>query len=359
MESRPKKKLGKAIRILRWLVPLAIVAGALGFRAVAKGAVVIPPEAPPLPVRTMRPEYGDLVKSLKLNAHVESETMVTILPLVSGALQEMLVEVGQPVKKGNIVARIDAQRFELQMQQAEAAYLSAKSSYERLGQLYRANAATQQSYEQAKGQYEAYSSQYELARIQLDYANVKSPVDGIVLIKHLSAGSIASPERPLVTIGDLGDLIVRARVPERYYEEFARRRESMRITVRRPGGGEFRGAVRSVSPFVSAETKNFEVSVSIGGEPDLLRPGMFVSVEFELARWRGVYSLPFEAISGGRLWRVEDGKAVSEAFSPGDSSDDAFVVPEGWAERDFIVEGQYFAREGSVVSVVGKGDAPK
>lgn len=357
MDVNLRTKLSKAIRILRWLIPVAVVAGAVGFRLVVSARVEAPPETPPIPVRTMKPQFGDLVKSLRLNAHVESETMVTVLPFVSGVLQEMAVEIGQPVRKGQLIARIDSQRFELQLQQAEAAYLSAKSSYERLGQLYRANAATQQSYEQAKGQYEAYSSQYELARIQLDYATVKSPVDGVVLVKHMSAGSIAAPERPLVTIGDLSDLIVRARVPERYYEQFSSESDSMRIAIKRAGGGEYTGRVRSISPFISAETKNFEVSVSINGATGMLRPGMFVALEFEMMRWSDVFSLPFEVLSGGKIWRVEEGKAVSEEFTPTDASDTYFVVPRAWSDREFILEGQYFAREGSSVSIVAPREA--
>ena len=343
------KKTGRVLRALRWVLPVALVVGALLFRFVAEGEVTMPPDAPPIPVRLMKPVRGDLVRALELNAHVESETMVTVLPLVSGVLQELLVDVGQPVRKGQVVARIDAQRYELQMQQAEAAYLSSKSSYERLGQLYRANAASQQSYEQAKGQFDAYQSQYELAKIQLDYATVKSPVDGVVLIKHVSAGSIAAPERPLVTIGDLADLVVCAKVPERYYEDFTAGKDSMVIRVMRPGSGEYPGRIRSISPFVSAETKNFDVVIAIGGTPEALRPGMFVSVEFELARWPDVYSVPFEALIGGRLWWVEDGKAKSVPFEPVDASAAAFAVPAEWADREVIVEGQYFTDRKSVV----------
>lgn len=353
MQSEQKPASMARGRKLRWLVPLLIIVGAVAFRLVAISAVPARPEAAPVPVRTIRPVRGDLVKSLRLNAHVESETMVTVLPLVSGILQELNVDVGQSVRKNQVIARIDAQRFELQLQQAEAAYLSAKSSYDRISQMYKANATTQQNYEQAKTQYEAYLSQYELARIQLDYASVKSPVDGVVLIKHLSAGSIAAPERPLVTIGDLSDLVARARVPERYYEEFTAKRDTMRITITRPGGGEYRGAIRSISPFVSAETKNFEVVVSIGGKPEALRPGMFIALEFELTRWPDVYSLPFEALGGNNtLWHVDNGLAVKETYKPANMTDSAFEVPALWADRDFIIEGQYFARDGGPVSVI-------
>jgi hypothetical protein len=126
----------------------------------------------------------------------------------------------------------------------------------------------------------------------------------------------------------------------------------MVIRVTRPGSGEYPGRIRSISPFVSAETKNFDVVVAIGGVPEALRPGMFVALEFELARWPDVYSVPFEALTGGRLWWVEDGKAKSAPFVPVDSSAAAFAVPVEWADREVIVEGQYFTREGSPVNVV-------
>jgi len=99
--------------------------------------------------------------------------------------------------------------------------------------------------------------------------------------------------------------------------------------------------------------------VAIGGLPEALRPGMFVALEFELARWPGVYSVPFEALSGGRLWWVEDGKAASAAFEPSGSSASAFMVPAEWADREIIIEGQYFAREGSPVSAVSLTGSPR
>jgi RND family efflux transporter MFP subunit len=300
--------------------------------------------------------YGDLVRTLGINGHVESDTMVTVLPLVSGVLQELSADIGQEVRKDQVIARIDAQRYELQLKQAEAAYLSSKSSFERLEQLYKANATSQQSFEQARTQYEAYSSQYELARIQLGYASVKSPLDGVVLIKHLSAGSIASPERPIVTIGTLDNLVVKAQIPEKHYETFMANRQTMGITIRRSGGVELQGRVRSISPFVAAGTKNFETVIALDDKAGTLRPGMFVSLEFELNRWEGVLSLPFQALSGGNLiWWVQDGKAANEVFVPTASSGTAFAVPDVWADRDVIVEGHFFARDGSPVVIIGEG----
>ena len=346
----------RILRLLRWLVPIAIVIGALVFRSIANRPSPPAPDAPPIPVRVTRPVYGDLVQTLDINGHIESNTMITVLPLVSGILQEISTDIGQEVRKDQILARIDAQRYELQVKQAEAAYLSSKSSFERIEQLYKANAASQQSYEQARTQYEAYSSQYELAKIQLAYTNVKSPIDGVVLIKHLSVGSIASPERPIVTIGTLDDLVVRAQIPEKHYERFMAQQETMGITIQRSGGSSLRGTIRSISPFVVPGTKNFETVIAVDDKASTLRPGMFVTMKFELNRWEGVLSLPFKALSSGDLlWWVENGKATNTSYIPEASSGTYFVVPTEWADRDVIVEGHFFARDGSPVVIVGEG----
>ena len=340
--------------LARWIAPLVILLGAIAIKSVNDGRAAESQSLPPLPVRVVAPERGDLARSLRLNATIESESMVTVLPLVSGILQELFVEQGQQVRKDEIIARIDSARYELQLKQAEAAYLSSKSSFERVEQLYRAGATTQQNYDQARAQYEAYASQYDLARLQLGYADVKSPVQGVVLVRHQSVGSIASPERPLVTIGDLAELVVRARIPERYYRLFQENRDTMAITVFGPDGEEYPARIRSISPFVSSETKNFEALVRVLGDLKSLRPGMFVTVSFTLAQWKGVFSLPYSILSGtDTLWYVEDGVARSLRFTPREGSDVRFIVPEEFARLSFIGEGFYFVRDGSPVKVLG------
>ncbi|HAP44017.1 MAG: hypothetical protein A2087_06815 [Spirochaetes bacterium GWD1_61_31] len=348
----------KLIRLLKWLVPVVIIVAALVFKNLVDNRVAVVAEQPPIPVRTLQPIRGDQERTLQLNGYVESESMVTVLPLVSGILQELFVDAGDHVRKDQIIGRIESARYELQLRQAEAAYFAAKSSYDRVLQLYQSGVSSQQNLDQARGQYDAYASQYELARLQLDYASVKSPVDGVVLMRHLSVGSIAAPERPLVTIGDLDDLVVRARIPEKYYPLFQERRADLPITITTSGGLHYTGRIRTISPFVSAETKNFETSISIDDNRGLLRPGMFISMVFQLERWADVLYLPFEALSGGNtLWRVNEGLAQPIGFVPSSSADDAFLVPEEYASYDFIIEGQYFVYDGAPVrQVLGRQD---
>jgi len=337
-----------------------ILAAAIWARVSSARAEAPPPEQVAMPVRVEEARYEPLVKELRLNAFIESDSMVTVLPLVSGILQEMPVEVGQRVSKGQVVARIDAARYELQLRQAEAAWLSAKGTFERIEQLFQAGAASQQSYDQARGQLDAYRSQYELAMLQLEYATVRSPIDGVVLLRQLAVGSIAAPERPLLTIGDLSRLVVKARVPERYYADFNKAENGVEVRVLRSGGEAYAATLASVSPFVSPENRTFEATCDLVEGLESLRPGMSVTAVFSLARKDGAWSLPFDALSGEtKLWYVEsDGTGGSFAHTmslePGFSTDERFEVPAEFSAYRFIVEGQHFLKDGAPVRLIGE-----
>lgn len=345
----------RALGAVKWLVPVAILSAAIGYSSYMQGQKGAEKEEDiAVPVVTTKPRRGDLVRRLSFKAHVESDSMVTVLPFISGILKEASVEVGDRVRDGQVIARIDDERFSLQLKQAEAAWLSAKSAWERVEQLYKAGAATQQSMEQARTQNEAYGAQYELAKMQFGYATVKSPVNGVVLARHLRKGDIASPERPLYTIGNLNLLVAKVKVPEAHYRLFSRDYGTIGVALLQADGRRYSGRIRSVSPYVSAETKNFDVFVDVTGDVSDLRPGMFVTVEFELERKRDALSLPFVALSESKyLWKVENDLASRIEFVPGFSADGFFEVPAEMADLDFAVEGQYFLREGSRVKVTG------
>jgi len=320
-------------------------------KEVAEKAEILPP------VIVVQPVQGDLERVFTANGFVESESLVTVLPRVSGLLMELSAEVGQSVRAGEVLARIDSEHLSLTLKQAEAAYLSAKSSYDRMEQLFQAKATSRQNYDQAKSQYEAYKAQYDLALLQFEYATITSPLDGVILVKHQTAGSLVSPQVPLVTVGDLSRLVIKAKVPEKYYDLYYENQETMEIRITRPDspGKTIKGHIRSISPIVSAQTKSFDVICDISGDIESLRPGMFIHTSFVLNRLSDTLSLPFGTLlSGKELWYVdgENSTARRLEYSPDYFSNDRFAVPENFADMEFILEGQHFIREGQKVKII-------
>lgn len=315
------------------------------------------------PVHVTAPQSGALTQVITINGYVESETMVTVLPKISGTLTELFVDVGDKVSKDQIIGKIDSEPYKLNLRQAEAAYLAAKSTFDRTKQLYEANATSKQNYDQAKSQYDAAKAQYELAQLNYTYTEIKAPITGSVLKKHATAGSLVSNQVPIVTIGDLEDLIIKAKIPEKYYARFSEVRggNGITATVRIPAldNREFDARIRTVAPFISAETKNFEIICELSGETTSIRPGMFLYLTFVLEKKENLFYLPFSALTGGtHLWYVEEEQetgvmtARRMEYTPGFSNDDFFEVPEKYSGYQFIVEGQHFLNEGQQVKIL-------
>ncbi len=319
----------------------------------------------PIPaVKVERPAYGSLQKSITLGGYVEAENMITVLPQVGGQISSLYVEEGDMVASGDLIATIDRTSYQLQVDQAEAAYISAKSSFDRIAKLYDSGAATKQTYDQTKAQYDAYRSQLELAQLQLAYTEVTAPVAGTVLIRHASEGALVGSEVPIVTIADLNRLQVRIHVPEKYYDLFLERSSEIIITMTRPDSTQrmSRGHILRVASYIDVASKSFEVICAID-DPRLVRPGMYVTVNCVLEYYPDQYILPYEALTAeDTVWYVDPESQTAHRLSlkPLVESEDGFSISPEYKERLIIIEGQHFLQDGQTVHIIeeeGKEDS--
>ena len=311
------------------------------------------------PVYVSRAERGTLRDVFTISGYVESEAMVTILPKISGSLIDLRVDMGDLVEKGQLLGVVDSEVYQLQLKQAEAAYLAYQSTYERVKKLYESRATSQQNYDEVKAQYDATKAQYDLARLQYSYTDIISPVRGVVLVKHTSVGSLVAPQVPVVTIGDLDRLIVKAKIPEAYYYFFQEKQNEMKIEAVIPAlqGQEVLAEITKLSPYISPETKNFETVCRFSGDSSRIRPGMFIEMSFIMNEKKGVWKLPYTALVGGdRLWYVdeEDGLAKSMRYQPVFGGEDEFELPGEYSDRLFITEGQHFLSEGHELKILNE-----
>ncbi len=335
------------------LIPLVLVIGAgVWYVRVLRESPV--PEAVVRTVRVTRPERVDLEDSFSLRAFVEADETVTILPLVSGTIRKMHVDVGDTVEANQVIAQIDPARYELSLSQAQASFTAAESTWERTRRLYEANATTVQNFDHARAQFEAARSQRDLAQLQLGYTSVAVPVEGVVLARHLAGGDVASPERPLMTVGDISRLVVRAAVPEERYSYFATSRNTLALRVE-AAGRSYPARIRTVAPYVQSETRTFQVVCDLTGDVSILRPGMSVTVTFVLKAIQDVPTIPQESLGyGGTLWYVEDSRAYSMEAPDLFSDDERMQLPEEESHRTFIVQGHHFLSDGQRVEIIGE-----
>lgn len=305
-----------------------------------------------------KPIRGNLDQSISISGYVEASVMIPVVPFVSGTIISYNAKPGEFVKKNTVLALIDNSPFTQQMLQAQASYLAAKSTFERVEILYQEGAATQQSYDSAKAQRDASKAQYDLAMLQVNYSSVKAPVDGTILIADQAVGGIGNQSTPIAVMADLQNQVVRLKVPEKYFDLFNLQKQTLKITVVRPGekgiseDATTGATILTIAPFVSPQSKNFEVVCHLDDPGERFRPGMFVKVNVAYNHFENVPLLPIETKKmDGSVYTYNPNEKTVHYFVPNEIADDGnyFIVDESLADEYFVIDGQNFIFDGQTV----------
>ena len=317
--------------------------------------------SPPPAVEIIKPENKDINQSISISGYVEALDMIPVVPFVSGTIMEYPIKSGMQINKGDLIAKIDDAPYKQQMLQAKAAYLGYQSTFERVENLYKANAATQQNYDSAKAQRDAAKAQYDLAILQMSYTEVTSPSTGTVLMAPLAKGSIGSTQQPLAIIADLSKQVVRLNVPEKYFDLFNQDKTKISAIIKRPGLDGFSedtssvATIDTISPYIQPESKTFQVVFNLTNNLDLFRPGMYVDVIVNYAEYKNVPTLPLEVlkVDGSCYTYNEENQTVQyRSFSTQIRDDKFFMIPSELQNESFVINGQGFVFDGQKVTVV-------
>jgi HlyD family secretion protein len=292
------------------LLVLAAVSGGFYFYKVRTAA--------PEPVVTTQPfSRGDIVDAVSATGTLEAVETVEVGTQVSGVVRELLADFNSIVRKGQVIARLDPQLIQTQIEQQSANVLRAEADLERLKvalvdaqqkldrarQLSEKNLIPQTDLETAQvnvesSQAQLKSSQASLTqaraqlnsqRVSLGYTTIKAPIDGIVISRNVDAGQTvaASMNAPtlFVLAADLTKMEVVANIDE---SDVGRMRPGQHVTFQVDAypNDRFTGTVSQVrlQPAVVQNVVTYSTVITVPN-PDLkLKPGMTANVTVEVTR---------------------------------------------------------------------------
>lgn len=145
---------------------------------------------------------------------VRAKLRATIEAKASGRIMELPVVLGQKIKAGALLVRLDAPEIKARLEQAEAGLQQADRDWNRISSLYHQQASTRADYDTAESRLQQAKAAVSEARAMLDYVEVKAPFDGVVTRKAADVGDLAAPGKPLVELEDPTRLQMEADVPE-------------------------------------------------------------------------------------------------------------------------------------------------
>ena len=307
-----------------------------------------------------KPHNGTLVESVTISGYVEANAMIPVVPFVSGTITEYPARAGDFVEKDTLLAKIDDEPFRQQMLQAQAAYFAANSTFDRIQNLYKSGATTQQNYDSAKAQADASKAQYDLAKLQVGYTEVRAPVDGTILIADQAVGGIGNQSQPVAVLADLSNQVVRLKVPEKYFDLFTLERDKLTVKVTRPAEKDMyedavtSATIENIAPYVSPQSKNFIVVCHLDEPGNRFRPGMFVKVQVAYKTYENVPLISLKARKMDGSFYVYNEEDSTVKFVEGQSfpvDENNFIVPEEYRNSYIIMDGQNFVFDGQKVHV--------
>jgi len=228
-----------------------------------------------LPVIAVKSHAVDL--TFPSEAVVEAIQQATVGAQVPGRVLEVKADAGQPVKKGDVLMRIDAREAAEAARAAEAQFANAKVNYERTKSLVAQKFMSAAALDKAKADFDAASANRAAAGASQSHATILAPIAGVVARRHAELGDMAMPGTPLFTIYQPGGLRVTASVPQYRLKDM---REVKTAKVEFPESGKWVEATAvQVLPTADAATHVSQVRVTLPTMPDAT-PGMFARVHF-------------------------------------------------------------------------------
>ena len=314
-----------------------------------------------------------IVEKLTYTGILEPWQKINIIPENAGKVARVLVEEGQFVQAGQLLAELDTKSVRLQLQQAEAGQAVAEANLanltknmERMERLRKEKAVSDQQYEQVKLGYDAAKAQLDqaragvdLARHYLDTSLMKAPWSGVVASRNAQVGDVLnpmmsgySPAAGIVTLVDDSRIKVSVDVSS---ADVSRLRKGLPAVLRITDAGtkDYPGTVTVLNTTADALGKKFHVEVRVENPGFVLRSGTFGTVIFEVQSRENALAIPAKAVLEDKyVFVVENGKAVRKEVVFGLKSAAMLEVVNGLREGDaVVVEGNYGLIEGSAVEI--------
>lgn len=294
---------------------------------------------------------------------------------VGGPVTDVLVNKGQRVAEGDLLARIDPRDYlvqvknlEAQLASAEAQHKQAMDEYQRVRGLYQHDNASRSDFDRARAsvdvgqaQVEATEQALQAARLARSDTDLRAPFDGVVADRLVDSYQVVAAGLPVLLFQDMRGVEVGINVPERQVAALIHK-DPRRILVRFDAlpREEFSAHVREFATEADPETQTFLVTLRLDDAPptDLLS-GMTASVSWFTANGNdagAAIAVPLACIlndeSGDTyVWRVGDDSRVSRtAVVAGSMIDDGVEILSGLAPGDRILAaGVHFVTEGQLV----------
>jgi membrane fusion protein (multidrug efflux system) len=377
--------------VLILILLLSILPGCSPSESQTPAEAASAPPAPAIAVDTAAVQYRDLERFVEAVGTLEPNEEVTVSNQVEGTVMQVLVDLGDAVPAGKILARLDTHELELavnqqraalqqelarlglnderanvdeattsQVQQAEATFSEARIRLERTRQLAEQGVVPKQTLDEQQARYDvseaavksaretvrniratiaARTAALALAEKKLADATIKAPITGFIKERQISEGQYLRANSPVVTIVQNSPLKLRVDVPE-HAIGLIRAGGPVRFRVDAFPQRIFEGRISRLSPAVNPQSRTLELEALVQNADGLLKPGFFARVTIQTDRRDRALVVPpvsvFTFAGIEKVFVVHEGRVNERIVRTGTRLSDAVEIIDGVKENELV-----------------------
>ncbi len=310
---------------------------------------------------------GVAVRTAKIEMKTANTTVIsngTFAPLqdlnlsaeTAGQVQKVFVKEGDKVSVGQTLAIIKSDKFNVAVNNAQAAYNNAVADAQRFESAYASGGVTKQQLDQVKLQLENAKNNLSSSRLNAGDAIIRATIPGYINSKSIEPGSFVSPGQGLFEIVNISALKLKITVDEKNVSTI---KLGDKVTVESPvfPNEKFEGTITFIAPKADASL-NFPVEIQINDSGDQkLRAGMYGNAIFTQKEETPTLLVPRSAfvgsVSSNEVFIAKDGKAILKKVKAGRSFGDTIEIIDGLSEGDeVIISGQVNLTDNSSIQIL-------
>lgn len=258
----------------------------------------------------------------------------------AGRVTRILVDEGSRVSKGQLIARIDADLLNVDVETAKANYQSAVRDLERYESAFKTGGVTQQQLDNARLNVQTTQARLQSANLKSSDANIKSPISGIINKRFVEQGSYVNVGNQIVEIVDVSKLKLQVTANESQVVQL-KLGDQVAIKSNVFSGITFTGKINFIAPKAD-NSLNFPVEVELSNNTDgKLKAGMYGTAVFDFPNQAAAITVPRSAfvgsISSNKVFVLEGDKAKERQVIAGRNLGDRVEVIEGLKEGELVI----------------------
>ncbi|MFH5833336.1 efflux RND transporter periplasmic adaptor subunit [Halalkalibaculum sp. DA3122] len=258
---------------------------------------------------------------------------------VSGLITDIYLQEGRPVKKGDLLIKINDSELQAQLKRAQYRLELAAERESRQKKLLEKGGISQEDYDATLNEVNVLRSEVALIQAQIDKTEIRAPFDGQIGLKYVSDGSYISPATRIASLQSIDPIKIDFSIPERYAGKV---QEGDRIRFSVQGTDEeFTGEIYAIEPKIESETRTLQIRARSENKQRKLMPGAFADLELTLETITDAKMIPTIALvpelQGQKVYIYRDGQVEQQSVQTGLRTESSVQIIEGVEFGDTIL----------------------